>query len=194
MNFVNFFDLVVLVLLVGYRENKIGFGVMFFGWVFMDGVLFKVVERFNEGLLVNLFKLDFLIDLNEFVFVVVGVYFIGMLFYYQLLLCGVCLLVEICMVKEYEFYVFVNMMFLKLGLKYVGLDKGSVLILEIYVMFEVVFGLFIVEVLLFFVIGIVKLESGEWVNGFVVELCVFIGVDDIIYFGGWCVYIDVNIE
>lgn len=189
-NFANLLDLAALALPAGYRANNTGFGVTLFGPAFSDEALLQAAERIIETLPSHRPILDLSTISDEIVLAVVGAHLTGMPLHHQLTSRGARLLAETRTAKEYELYALAESTPPKPGLKHVGPEKGSALIVETYALSEAAFGSFTAEVPPPLAIGTVKLENGDWVKGFVAEPHAFEGAQNITTFGGWRAFIE----
>ena len=179
-NFVNLMDLAAIAVPAGFRADGLPFGVSIVGQTFSDAALVALGARFLNETTTAPTVAPGCISIA-----VVGAHLSGQPLNYQLTERG-ARLVKACRTSEdYRLFALPNTTPEKPGLVRERDYKGGGIEVEVWAVPENRFGSFVAAVPPPLAIGNVRLNTGEWVKGFVCEPLALQGAREITQFGGW---------
>ena len=183
-NFVNLMDLAAVAVPAGFRPDGMPFGVSLIGPAFSDAALLALADRFAMGLAPAIQDAPGCIPVA-----VVGAHLTGQPLNAQLTERGARLIRTCRTSADYRLFALPNTAPPKPGLARDPGYQGPGIEVEVWSVPEDPFGSFVAGVPPPLAIGSVRLDSGEWVKGFVCEPAGLVGADDITHFGGWRNYL-----
>jgi allophanate hydrolase len=184
-NFVNLMDLAAIAVPAGFRRDGMPFGVSIVAPAFTDRALVALGKRFlhesggaDQGApgCVSV--------------AVVGAHLSGQPLNHQLTGRGARVVKSCRTAPDYRLFALGDTIPPKPGLLREDGYNGPGVALEVWAVPEDHFGGFVAAVPPPLAIGSVRLETGEWVKGFVCEPIGLQGATDITHFGGWRTYLD----
>jgi len=183
-NFVNLMDLAAIALPAGFRSTALPFGVSLIGPAFSDSALMTLGQRFlNEACAIS-GEVPGCVRLA-----VVGAHLEGQPLNHQLTDRGARLARRCRTSPDYRLFALAGTAPPKPGLIRQPEFEGPGIEVEVWNMPEAAFGGFVASVPEPLAIGNIRLESGEWVKGFVCEPLGLIRATEITHFGGWKNYL-----
>ena len=186
-NFVNLMDLAAIAVPAGFRLDGLPFGVSLVARAFTDLALIALGERFlNESPAQGIPGCVAL--------AVVGAHLRGQPLNYQLTDRGARFVTARLTAADYKLFALADTVPPKPGLARENAYEGPGIEVEVWAVPEDHFGGFVAMVPPPLAIGSVRLDSGEWVKGFVCEPIALSGAIDITRFGGWRKYLQSRIE
>jgi len=183
-NFVNLMDLAAVAMPAGFRRDGLPFGVSLIGPAFSDAALLALASRFADLAAPAGVEAPGCIQVA-----VVGAHLTGQPLNPQLTERGARLVRSCRTSPDYRFYALANTSPPKPGLVREPGFEGPGIELEIWAVPSQHFGSFVAGVPAPLGIGSVRLETGEWVKGFICEPAGVAGAADITEFGGWRSYL-----
>jgi allophanate hydrolase len=184
-NFVNLMDLAAIAVPAGFRNDGLPFGVSFIAPAFSDPGLAALGQRFIDN------DPDWSTEAPGCVAVaVVGAHLSGQPLNHQLTDRGARLIARTCTAPEYRLFALRDSSPPKPGLLRDEDYPGPGIEIEIWSVPEHRFGSFVAGVPPPLAIGSVRLESGEWVKGFVCEPVGLADATEITAFAGWRQYLE----
>src|SRR6187399_751610 len=183
-NFVNLMDLAAVAMPAGFRRDGLPFGVSLIGPAFSDAALLALATRFADMASPAGVEAPGCIQVA-----VVGAHLTGQPLNPQLTERGARLVRSCRTSPDYRFYALANTTPPKPGLVREPGFEGPGIELEIWAVPSQHFGSFVAGVPAPLGIGSVRLETGEWVKGFICEPAGVAGAADITEFGGWRSYL-----
>ena len=182
-NFVNLMDLAAVAVPAGFRPGGLPFGVSLVGRAFSDAALIALGERFLGERAIAPHHAPGCISVA-----VVGAHLSGQPLNHQLTERGARLVKSCRTSPDYRLFVLRGTTPPKPGLVREHEYAGPGIELEVWAVPEDRFGGFVAAVPPPLAIGNVKLDTGEWVKGFVCEGHAVPGAEEITHFGGWRQY------
>jgi allophanate hydrolase len=182
-NFVNLMDLAAMALPAGFRADGLPLGVSLIGPAFSDAALLALGERFLDEPAVDSLQMPGCISVA-----VVGAHLTGQPLNHQLTERGARLVRSCRTSTDYRLFALRDTKPRKPGLVRDPHFTGAGIEVEIWAVPEDRFGGFVAAVLPPLAIGNVRLDTGEWVKGFVCEPLAVPGAEEITHFGGWRQY------
>jgi allophanate hydrolase len=179
-NFVNLMDLAAVAVPAGFRPDGLPFGVSLVGPAFSDVALVALAERFLGESAAAPQHAPGCISLA-----VVGAHLTGQPLNYQLTERGARLVKSCRTSPDYRLFALRDTTPAKPGLVREREYAGPGIELEVWAVPEDRFGSFVAAVPPPLAIGNVRLDTGEWVKGFVCEPLAMLGAEEITHFGGW---------
>ncbi len=183
-NFVNLLDLAAIALPAGFRRNKLPFGVSLIGPAFSDAGLLRLGHRFLKP------TADASLDAPGCVPVaVVGAHLAGQPLNHQLTDRGARLAKRCKTSVDYRLFALADTQPAKPGLLRQPGFHGPGIEVEVWNVPAAELGGFVAGIPQPLAIGSVKLDSDEWVKGFVCEPVSLVSATEITRFGGWRNYL-----
>jgi allophanate hydrolase len=179
-NFVNLMDLAAVAVPAGFRLDGLPFGVSLIGPAFSDAAIVALGARFLGESTAAPQQAPGCISIA-----VVGAHLTGQPLNHQLTERGARLVKSCRTSAEYRLFALRDTFPPKPGLVREPEFAGPGIELEVWAVPEDRFGDFVAAVASPLAIGTVKLDTGEWVTGFVCEPCALAGAEEITHFGGW---------
>jgi allophanate hydrolase len=184
-NFVNLMDLAAIALPAGFRGDGLPFGVSLISRAFGDRAIMALAARFCGEARPTPAEPIGCINVA-----VVGAHLSGQPLNHQLTTRGARLIKACRTAKEYRLFALPDTAPPKPGLvRDPNHQHACAIALEVWAVPEHQFGSFVAAVPPPLAIGNVKLDSGEWVKGFVCEPLGLNGATEITRFGGWIPYL-----
>jgi allophanate hydrolase len=183
-NFVNLMDLAAIAIPAGFRPDGLPFGVSLIGPAFTDQALISLSARFLDEDSSTASTAPGCVSVA-----VVGAHLSGQPLNYQLTDRGARLVKTCRTAPDYRFFALSETVPPKPGLFRESGYQGTGIEVEVWAIPEDRFGGFVAAVPPPLAIGSVRLDSGEWVKGFVCEPLALTGATDITEFGGWRAYL-----
>jgi allophanate hydrolase len=183
-NFVNLMDLAAVAVPAGFRQDGLPFGVSLIGPAFSDPALVTLAQRFMTGDPAPAAGAPGCISVA-----VVGAHLTGQPLNAQLTERGARLIRAGRTSPEYRLFALPDTTPPKPGLAREPGYAGPGIEIELWSMPVDRFGSFVAAVPPPLAIGSVRLDSGEWVKGFVCEPAGLAGAEEITPFGGWRAYL-----
>jgi allophanate hydrolase len=183
-NFVNLLDLATIALPAGFRKDGLPFGVSLIGPAFSDAGLLALGRRFLEEVSETPSK-----DPNCIPTAVVGAHLEGQPLNWQLTERGAQLARSCRTSEDYRLFALSGTIPPKPGLVREEGHQGPGIEVEVWNIPEEEFGSFVAAVPEPLAIGNVRLDTGEWVKGFVCEPLALSGSTEITHYGGWRSYL-----
>jgi len=177
-------DLAAVAMPAGFRRDGLPFGVSLIGPAFSDAALLALATRFADMASPAGVEAPGCIQVA-----VVGAHLTGQPLNPQLTERGARLVRSCRTSPDYRFYALANTTPPKPGLVREPGFEGPGIELEIWAVPSQHFGSFVAGVPAPLGIGSVRLETGEWVKGFICEPAGVAGAADITEFGGWRSYL-----
>ena len=188
-NFVNLLDMSAVAVPAGFRDNATGFGVTLIGPAWADRQLLDLARRYEEiAPMPETPPIDVAGVRTRVKLAVVGAHLGGMPLHWQLTSRDARLVRRCKTASAYKLYAMAQTVPPKPALVHVG-DGGAAIEVEVYDLEVEAFGSFVVEVPAPLAIGMVTLDDGSEVKGFVAEPRALNGAEDISALGGWRAYI-----
>jgi allophanate hydrolase len=179
-NFVNLLDLAAIAIPAGCRPDGLPFGVSLIGPAFSDAALTILAARLLGESLAAPGGIPGCVSVA-----VVGAHLSGQPLNRQLIERGARLVKSCRTSADYRLFALPGTVPRKPALLREPDYRGPGIEVEVWAMPEDRFGSFVAAVSPPLAIGSVRLDSGEWVLGFVGEPCAFQGAREITEFGGW---------
>jgi allophanate hydrolase len=183
-NFVNLLDLAAIALPAGFRKDRLPFGVSLIGPAFSDAALLTLGQRFLKETSTTTSAAPGCIPIA-----VVGAHLEGQPLNFQLTDRGARLARRCRTSRDYRLFALAGTTPPKPGLLRQPDFSGLGIEVEVWNVPESEFGGFVAAVPEPLAIGSVKLDSGEWVKGFVCEPLALLKATEITRFGGWRNYL-----
>jgi allophanate hydrolase len=183
-NFVNLLDLAAVALPAGFRKDGLPFGVSLIGPAFCDAGLLAMGRRFLEETSETPSK-----GPNYIPTAVVGAHLEGQPLNWQLTERGAQLARSCRTAEDYRLFALSGTIPPKPGLVREQGHKGPGIEVEVWNIPVEEFGSFVAAVPEPLAIGNVRLDTGEWVKGFVCEPLALSGATEITAYGGWRSYL-----
>lgn len=184
-NFVNLMDLAAIAVPAGFRSDGLPFGVSIVAPAFTDRALIVLSQRFLHESHVDPPAAPGCISVA-----VVGAHLSGQPLNHQLTDRGARMIKSCRTAPDYRLFALAGTVPPKPGLLREDAYDGPGVELELWAMPEDHFGGFVAAVPPPLAIGSVRLDSGEWVKGFVCEPIGLQGATEITRFEGWRQYLD----
>jgi allophanate hydrolase len=179
-NFVNLMDLAAVAVPAGFRPDGLPFGVSLIGPAFSDAALVALGSRLLDESAVAPQQAPGCISIA-----VVGAHLTGQPLNHQLTERGARLVKSCRTSADYRLFALRDTIPPKPGLVREPEFAGPGIELEVWAVPEDRFGSFVAAAASPLAIGTVKLDTGEWVKGFVCEPFAVAGAEEITHFGGW---------
>jgi allophanate hydrolase len=183
-NFVNLMDLAAIAIPAGFRSDGLPFGVSFIGPAFTDPALIALAERFLHETSTAPEVAPGCISVA-----VVGAHLSGQPLNSQLTERGARLVKSCRSSCDYRLFALPDTVPPKPGLVREPGYEGPGIEMEVWSVPEDRFGGFVAAVPPPLAIGNVRLDTGEWVKGFVCEPLALQGATEVTQFGGWKSYL-----
>jgi len=182
-NFVNLLDLAAIALPAGFRKDGLPFGVSIIGPAFSDAALLSLGQRFlHEASTVTAAP-------GCIPIAVVGAHLEGQPLNSQLSERGARMAKRCRTAQDYRLFALRGTTPAKPGLLRQPDFRGPGIEVEVWNVPEAAFGGFVADVPEPLAIGNVRLDTGEWVKGFVCEPLALLNATEITQFGGWRSYL-----
>jgi allophanate hydrolase len=182
-NFVNLMDLAAIALPAGFRPDGLPFGVSLIAPAFSDAALIALGERFLNERATALQETPGWISVA-----VAGAHLTGQPLNHELTGRGARFVKSCRTAPEYRLFALADTSPPKPALVRERGWAGPGIELEVWAVPEGRFGGFVAAVPPPLAIGSVRLDTGEWVKGFVCEPFALSGAKEITHFGGWRQY------
>jgi allophanate hydrolase len=185
-NFVNLLDLAAIALPAGFRKDGLPFGISLIGPAFSDPALLMLGQRYLKEIAAGPSP-----ALGCIPIAVAGAHLEGQPLNFQLTERGARLMKRCRTSPDYRLFA-LSTTPAKPGLVRQPGYNGPGVEVEVWNMPETQLGGFIAAVPEPLAIGTVRLNTGEWVKGFVCEPVALLGAKEITRFGGWRNYLSSN--
>jgi allophanate hydrolase len=196
-NFMNLLDYAATAVPAGLQVDGLPFGITLFAPAHQDGPLLHLASRWQQalggtagatGLPLPSSPAQPLLPNGQIRVAVCGAHLAGLPLNGQLSSRGARLIAEARTAPEYAFYALAGGPPARPGMVHVA-QGGTSISLEIWEMPVREFGSFVAGIPAPLGIGVVKLEDGSSVQGFVCEASATVGAEDISPYGGWRAYL-----
>lgn len=184
-NFANLMDLAAIAVPAGFRSDGLPFGVSIVAPAFTDRALVALGKRFLHEPATVAQTAPGCISVA-----VVGAHLSGEPLNHQLTDRGARLIKSCRTAQDYRLFALADTIPPKPGLLREHAYSGPGIAVEVWAVPENHFGGFVGAVPPPLAIGSVRLDTGEWVKGFVCESIGLEGATEITRFGGWRTYLD----
>jgi allophanate hydrolase len=183
-NFVNLLDLAAIALPAGFRSDRLPFGISLVGPAFSDAALLTLGQMFLRETSTKLSGVPGCIPIA-----VVGAHLEGQPLNFQLTERGARLARRCRTSQDYRLFALAGTQPPKPGLLRQPDYSGPGIEVEVWNVPEAEFGGFVAAIPEPLAIGNVRLDSGDWVKGFVCEPLALLKATEITRFGGWRSYL-----